>query len=236
MTLSTNSSSSDWNLGAMGFCLASPQKQQDWIASVLIRERWGYISREGGEKEREDREIAGCGGERNKRAMALYTCVDKGNESAPGFLQPWRSLQLPNSLGGQFWPQISNQWPWLPTYLCAYCLHGMDPFGSLRGHYSLQTASEVKSDLIFQISDLNYICCHVLGCSNMPHFVMEKEVFIWKRASPPRINKIGQVKASKDMAIYVIEVTDYNSGVRFDLWGCMEAVVASEAAKRTHTR
>ena len=37
----------------------------------------------------------------------------------------------------------------------------MDHFGSLRGHYSLQTASEVKSDLRFEISDPNYLLIHV---------------------------------------------------------------------------
>ena len=37
----------------------------------------------------------------------------------------------------------------------------MDHFGSLRGHYNLQTASEVKSYLIFQISDPNYLLIHV---------------------------------------------------------------------------
>ena len=37
----------------------------------------------------------------------------------------------------------------------------MDPFDSLRGHYSLQTASEVKYDLRFEISDLNYLHIHV---------------------------------------------------------------------------
>ena len=38
----------------------------------------------------------------------------------------------------------------------------MDPFDSLRGHHSLQTASEDKSDLRFEISDLNNLCSH--GC------------------------------------------------------------------------
>ena len=37
----------------------------------------------------------------------------------------------------------------------------MDPFNSLRGHYGLQTASEVRSDLRFEISDLNYLHIHV---------------------------------------------------------------------------
>ena len=52
--------------------------------------------------------------------------------------------------------------------------------------------------------------------------------------SPPRINKIGQVGASNDMATYVIEVTDLKSEVRHDLRGCLEAVVTSEAAKTFH--
>ena len=75
-----------------------------------------------------------------------------------GSLATARSLQPPNSLVGQFWPQIWNQWPQLPTYPCAYCLYGTGPYGSLRGHHSLQTASEIKSDLWFQISDLIDIC------------------------------------------------------------------------------
>ena len=37
----------------------------------------------------------------------------------------------------------------------------MGPFGSLRGHHSLQTASEVKSDLRFEISGPNYLLIHV---------------------------------------------------------------------------
>ena len=36
----------------------------------------------------------------------------------------------------------------------------MGPFGSLRGHYSPQMASEVKSDLRFEISDPNYLLIH----------------------------------------------------------------------------
>ena len=37
----------------------------------------------------------------------------------------------------------------------------MDPFDSLGGHYGLQTASGVRSDLKFKISDLNYLHIHV---------------------------------------------------------------------------
>ena len=36
-------------------------------------------------------------------------------------------------------------------------------------------------------------------------------------SSPPDINKTGQVGASKDMATYVIEVTDLISEARHDL-------------------
>ena len=44
-----------------------------------------------------------------------------------------RPLWPPNSLGGQIWPQIWNQWPQLPTYPCAYCLYCMGPLSSLWG-------------------------------------------------------------------------------------------------------
>ena len=37
----------------------------------------------------------------------------------------------------------------------------MDTFGSLGGCYGLQTASEVRSDLSFEIIDLNYLHIHV---------------------------------------------------------------------------
>ena len=44
----------------------------------------------------------------------------------------------------------------------------MGPFGSLRGHHSLQTASEVKSDLRFEISDPKYLHSHEYIASNEP--------------------------------------------------------------------
>ena len=34
----------------------------------------------------------------------------------------------------------------------------MVPYGGLWGHYNLQTAWEVKLDLIFEISESNYLC------------------------------------------------------------------------------
>ena len=37
------------------------------------------------------------------------------------------------------------------------------------------------------------------------------------------------------LVIYVIEVTYFKSEVRVGLWGCFEAEVALEAAKRAHT-
>ena len=42
----------------------------------------------------------------NKRAMDLYTCVNKGNKSVTGFWQPLRPPQPPNSLRDHKWPQI----------------------------------------------------------------------------------------------------------------------------------
>ena len=77
------------------------------------------------------------------------------------FTQPQRPLMPQNSLRGQIWPQFWNQWPRLPTYPCAYYFYGMNPLGSLRGHHSLQIASEVKSDLRFKVSDPNYLLIHV---------------------------------------------------------------------------
>ena len=91
----------------------------------------------------------------------------------------WYGLfwQPPNSLGGLILPQIWNQWHQLLTYPCAYCLYGMVPFDSLWGHYSLQTASEDKFDVRFDISCLNYLLIHVhiaymvwaLAASKQPH-------------------------------------------------------------------
>ena len=37
------------------------------------------------------------------------------------------------------------------------------------------------------------------------------------------------------MDMRIVRVTDLKSEVRFNLGGCLEAVVASEAAKRAHT-
>ena len=47
----------------------------------------------------------------------------------------------------------------------------MVPYDSIQGHYSLQTASEVRSDLRFEISDLNYLHVHVhIAHMFWPHF------------------------------------------------------------------
>ena len=104
---------------------------------------------------------------RNKNNITRYgpnrpaAAIGEGDFWYGLFWQPQRLLWPQNSLRGQIWPQIWNQWPQLPTYPCAYCLYGMDPFDSLGGHYGLQTASEVRSDLRFEISDLNYLHIHV---------------------------------------------------------------------------
>ena len=42
-------------------------------------------------------------------------------------------------------------------------------------------------------------------------------------------------KDQRDVGTLVNGVTDFKCEVRFDLQGCLEAVVSSEAAKRAHT-
>ena len=94
------------------------------------------------------------------------------------------------------WSQIWNKKPWLPWYLCAYCLwrpprpwrppndlwghmtsdlksatlitgiHVHIASNSLQGHGALQKTSEVRSDCKIQVSDLNYICYHAFLASN----------------------------------------------------------------------
>ena len=44
-----------------------------------------------------------------------------------------------------------SNYPLLMHVHIAYILYGMGPSGSLQGHYSLETALEVKSDLRFEI-------------------------------------------------------------------------------------
>ena len=53
-----------------------------------------------------------------------------------------------------------GQWPYIPASTRAIKVW-LD-FGSLWGHHSLKTASEVKSDLGFQISDPDYLLIYVL--------------------------------------------------------------------------
>ena len=59
----------------------------------------------------------------------------------------------------------------LGEYLVSLDFFGMAPFDSLRGHYGLQTASEVRSDPRFEISDLDYLHIHVhIGYMFWAHF------------------------------------------------------------------
>ena len=60
----------------------------------------------------------------------------------------------------------------------------MDPFDSLGGHYGLQTALEVRSDLRFEISDLNYLQIHVhIAYVFWAHFVASEATIASKTAS-----------------------------------------------------
>ena len=64
---------------------------------------------------------------------------------------------------------------------------GMDPFDSLRGHYGLQTASEIRSDLRFEISDLDYLHIHVhIAYMFWAHFVASAATTASKTASEVR--------------------------------------------------
>ena len=59
-------------------------------------------------------------------------------------------------------------------------------FLDLRGHCGLQMASEVKSDLGFEISDLNYPHIHV-------HLTLLIQVFIFLRPLRPTNSLGGQI-------------------------------------------
>ena len=63
----------------------------------------------------------------------------------------------------------------------------MHPFDSLGGHYGLQTASGVRSDLRFKISDLNYLHIHVhIAYMFWAHFVASEATTTSKTASEVR--------------------------------------------------
>ena len=60
----------------------------------------------------------------------------------------------------------------------------MDPFDSLGGHYSLQTALEVRFYLSFKISGLNYLHIHVhIAYMFWAHFVSSEAITASKTAS-----------------------------------------------------
>ena len=49
--------------------------------------------------------------------------------------------------------------------------------------------------------------------------------------SPVKIYQILLFRGKKTMGTWVIEVTEFDYEVRCDLWGCLEAIMASEATK-----
>ena len=68
-------------------------------------------------------------------------------------------------------------------------------------------------------------CVKPTGLGQGPLFV----IIAWQQSF------FGQYRSLETLVTYVTEVTDLKSEVRFDLRGRLEAVVASEAAKRAHT-
>ena len=83
---------------------------------------------------------------RNKRAMALL------NER----------LASTQSLGGQIWPQIWNQWPRLPTYPCAYCLW-FGPF--LTALEATRASKQPRRSNLVSVTSISYVTnvyhCHI---------------------------------------------------------------------------
>ena len=95
--------------------------------------------------------------------------------------QPPRSLQSPNSLRGQIWLQIWNQWPQLPTYPYAFCLYSMNTWHPPR---SLQPQNSLRGqDLMFTciwMLQLKLFCYYVsspISC-NQPLFGLVLMTFL----------------------------------------------------------
>ena len=83
----------------------------------------------------------------------------------------------------------------------------MGPFGSLRGHHSLQTASEVKSDLRFEISDPKYLLIHV-HIAYMVWALLAASEATTASKQPRRSNLTPDFKSVTSI-IYVTKVSRY---------------------------
>ena len=122
------------------------------------------------------------------------------------FWQPLRPLHPQNSLRGQIQPQIWNQLPQLPIYP-PYCLHGVGPSGSLRGHYSPQTASEVKSDLTFEISDPDYLLIDV-HIAYMVWAILAASEATTASKQPRKPNLTSDLKSVTSLASFRVPLSD----------------------------
>ena len=83
----------------------------------------------------------------------------------------------------------------------------MGPFGSLRGHYSLQTTSEVKSDLRIEISDPNYLLIHV-HIDYMVWALLAASEATKASKQPQRSNLTSDLKSVTSIT-YVTKVSSY---------------------------
>ena len=83
----------------------------------------------------------------------------------------------------------------------------MGPFGSLRGHHSLQVASEVKSDLRFEIRDPIYLRIHV-HIAYMVLALMAASEATTASKQPQRSNLTSDFKSVTSIT-YVTKVSRY---------------------------
>ena len=92
----------------------------------------------------------------------------------------WRFLMIFGEFLGDFWKFFEEFWRnWFVVRRRLRTSINWRPTKKMRfwGHYGLQTASEVTSDIRFQIYGPNYICYHVcLDCLDLLlNFVRKKE-------------------------------------------------------------
>ena len=83
----------------------------------------------------------------------------------------------------------------------------MGPFGSLRGHHSLQIASEVKSNLRFETSDPNYLLIHV-HIAYMEWALLAASKATTASKQPQRSNLTSDFKSVTSIT-YVTKVSRY---------------------------
>ena len=94
--------------------------------------------------------------------------------------------------------ELSNfDYPGIHVHVAYNCY-----FVDLGGHGSLQTASEFTNDLGIELSDINYICCHIFLASICLHILNdteeeEKRLPLISKAQRAPLIKSNQLKEKK---------------------------------------